>query len=68
IIALVVMLNAILSPLVLLQYDGQGDGQLLASLTWVPAIVWVCLWISVSIAAVYWCWRRVGAFRGKGSA
>ncbi|MBV7314412.1 M50 family metallopeptidase [Shewanella sp. NIFS-20-20] len=59
VIGLVVMLNAILSPLVLLQVSAQGDGQLLAELTWVPSLVWVGLWCSVSVCCVYLCWHRI---------
>lgn len=59
IIGLMVMLNALASPTVLLGLDGQGDAVLLAELSWVPAWIWVGLWLLCSAFTLFLAWRRV---------
>lgn len=58
IIGLMIMLNALASPTVLLGL-GQGDAVMLAERSWIPAWIWVGMWLLSSICALYFAWRRV---------
>ncbi|WP_028767146.1 M50 family metallopeptidase [Shewanella fidelis] len=59
VMALMIVLNALASPMVLLGLEGQGDANMLASVSWLPAWFWVGLWLSTSAAMLFLCWRRV---------
>ncbi|MBW8183948.1 M50 family metallopeptidase [Shewanella nanhaiensis] len=59
IMALMIMLNALASPTVLLGLSGKGDASMLASQTWIPAWVWVFVWLVISALMIFLCWRRV---------
>lgn len=59
IIGLVIMLNALASPTVLLGLDGQGDAVLLAQHSWIPAWIWVGIWLFCSACALFFAWRRI---------
>lgn len=59
VVGLMIMLNALASPTVLLGLDGQGDAVLLAERSWIPAWVWVSLWLLCSACALFLAWRRV---------
>lgn len=59
IIGLMIMLNALASPTFLLGLDGQGDAALLAEHSWIPAWIWVGLWLLTSACALFFAWRRV---------
>lgn len=59
IIGLMVMLNALASPTVLLGLNGQGDAVLLAQHSWVPAWIWVGIWLVCSACALFFAWRRI---------
>lgn len=59
IIGLVIMLNALASPTALLGLDGQGDAVLLAQHSWIPAWVWVGIWLFCSVCALFFAWRRI---------
>ncbi len=59
IVALMIMLNALASPTVLLGLSGQGDGVILAQLSWIPAWIWVGLWLGSSALALFGAWRRI---------
>lgn len=59
VIGLVIMLNALTSPLVLLGLNGTGDAVFLASITWFPSLFWVGLWLLNSSAVIFLAWRRV---------
>lgn len=59
IIGLMIMLNALASPTVLLGLEGQGDAVLLAERSWIPAWIWVAIWLFCSLCALYMAWRRV---------
>lgn len=61
--ALIVLLNAIKSPTYLWGLDGQGDAELLARLIWVPAFVWIGLWLLIAAFCLWLCWRRVLTLR-----
>jgi len=50
---LIVLLNALMSPLYLLGGRAVGDGATLASLTLIPEILWVALWVLIAAALLY---------------
>ena len=51
------MLDAIRSPLYLLDGRDLGDGATLASLTLLPEIFWVVLWFAIATGGLYLLWR-----------
>ena len=59
IMALMVILNALASHTVLFGLDGQGDANMLAEQSWIPAWFWVLVWLITSAFMLYLCWRRV---------
>lgn len=65
IMGLMVMLNALASPMVLLGLDGEGDAAHLSALTWIPAWIWVLLWLVLSGACLLMSWRRIDGLATK---
>ena len=59
VIALMIILNALASPMVLLGLEGQGDANMLAGESWLPAWFWVGIWLATSALMLFLCWRRV---------
>ncbi|QYJ84696.1 M50 family metallopeptidase [Shewanella mesophila] len=59
VMALMVMLNALASPTVLLGLNGRGDAVMLAQQTWIPAWIWVGIWLLTSLSMLWLCWRRI---------
>lgn len=59
IMGLMVILNALASPTVLFGLEGQGDANMLAQQSWIPAWVWVFVWLTTSAFMLFLCWRRV---------
>ncbi|EDP98860.1 M50 family metallopeptidase [Shewanella benthica] len=59
IMALMIMLNALASPTVLLGLNGKGDAAMLAGATWIPAWIWVFIWLAFSALMIFLCWQRV---------
>ncbi|WP_028774132.1 M50 family metallopeptidase [Shewanella waksmanii] len=59
VVAMMIMLNALASPLVLLGLSGRGDAVALAQMTWIPAWIWVAIWLAFSLWMLYLCWQRV---------
>ncbi|MCK8045258.1 M50 family metallopeptidase [Shewanella sp. 1CM18E] len=59
VMALMIILNALASPMVLLGLEGQGDANMLAGESWLPAWFWVFVWLATSAAMLFLCWRRV---------
>jgi len=53
-----VMLDAIRSPLYLLDGKNLGDGAQLSQLTWVPEIAWVLIWVATSVTCLLLAWRH----------
>lgn len=53
-----VMLDAIRSPLYLLDGRDLGDGASLAQLTWLPEIFWVALWFAIAVGCLYFLWKN----------
>lgn len=52
-----VLFNAIKSPLYLIDGQNRGDGALLANLTLIPEIVWVLIWLSTGVFMLYNMWQ-----------
>jgi hypothetical protein len=60
-IGLYVLLSGIRSPTYLLGMgEGDNDARALAHLLWVPAVVWVALWVILGLAALGMLYRRAG--------
>ena len=62
---ILVLFNAIKSPLHLIDGQSRGDGALLASETAIPEIVWVTIWLSLGGYLLYNLWRQSGEKRVK---
>jgi hypothetical protein len=56
-IALYVMLSAARTPLYLLDGRSRGDGEALASMTYVPEILWVLIWEVIALWALWTVYR-----------
>lgn len=55
-LAVFIMLDAIRSPLYLLDGRDLGDGANLSQLTWLPEFFWVALWFVIALACLYSVW------------
>ena len=55
-----VLLDAIRSPLYLLDGRDLGDGASLANLSWLPEIFWVALWFLIASGCLYSLWILAG--------
>ncbi len=55
---LYILLDAIKSPLHLLDGQSRGDGATLQDLIWVPEIVWVLVWMAMGFATLVFLFRR----------
>ncbi|TLU67645.1 M50 family metallopeptidase [Thalassotalea litorea] len=58
IIALIVMLNALQSPWYLWSTPQKNDAYSLAQLTYIPAFVWILIWLTMAIWALLFLGRR----------
>lgn len=56
-VGIFVLLDAIRSPLYLLDGRSLGDGATLARLTGLPEVFWVALWFAIALACLYRLWR-----------
>jgi len=56
-VGIFVLLDAIRSPLYLLDGRDLGDGANLASHTWLPEIFWVVLWFVIAVNCLMVLWR-----------
>lgn len=59
-VGIFVLLDAIRSPLYLLDGRNLGDGATLAQLTWLPEVFWVAFWFVIAVACLYRLWRAPG--------
>ncbi|MFS1423186.1 M50 family metallopeptidase [Shewanella sp. 10N.286.48.B5] len=59
VMGLMIVLNAMASPTVLFRVVGQGDAAKLSQLTWIPAWIWVIMWLIFSCFMLWMCWKRV---------
>jgi hypothetical protein len=50
---LLILLNSLSSPSYLLDGRSLGDGAALASMTFIPELVWILIWFSLAIIALY---------------
>ncbi len=57
VVGIFVLLDAIRSPLYLLDGRDLGDGATLAQLTWLPEIFWVALWFIIALSCLYVLWK-----------
>lgn len=58
--AILVLFNAIKSPLHLIDGRAAGDGAILANMTYVPEIVWVILWCAAGLGVLYGLYQSFG--------
>ncbi|MFT6072589.1 MAG: hypothetical protein ACJARD_001681 [Alphaproteobacteria bacterium] len=56
-LGLYVLLDAIKSPLYLIDGRPYGDGHSLAELTFIPEIIWIFIWVILGISVLYFLWR-----------
>ncbi|WP_394130003.1 M50 family metallopeptidase [Shewanella maritima] len=64
ILGLMIILNAMASPLVLFGFVRGGDAAMLAQLTWLPAWIWVCIWLAFSGLMLWLSWLKVNVNKG----
>lgn len=64
-IAILVLFNAIKSPLYLIDGRDLGDGAMLADLTWLPEIAWVSIWCGWGVCVLYFIWRSTNSSLSK---
>jgi hypothetical protein len=50
---LLILLNSLSSPSYLLDGRNLGDGAALSSMTFVPEFIWVLIWFSLALIALY---------------
>lgn len=50
---LLILLNSLSSPSYLLDGRHLGDGAALASMTFIPEIIWILIWFSIALLALY---------------
>ncbi|WP_159821067.1 M50 family metallopeptidase [Colwellia sp. 20A7] len=50
---LLILLNSLSSPSYLLDGRHLGDGATLASITYIPELIWVLIWFSIALLALY---------------
>lgn len=50
---LLILLNSLASPAYLLDGRHLGDGAALASMTFIPEIIWIAIWFSIALLALY---------------
>lgn len=56
-VAVFIMLDAIRSPLYLLDGRDLGDGASLSKLTLLPEFFWVALWFAIAVGCLYSLWK-----------
>jgi len=56
-VGIFVMLDAVRSPLYLLDGRSLGDGAALSELTWMPEIFWIMTWFTIALGGLYWIWN-----------
>jgi len=57
-VGIFVLLEAVRSPLYLLDGRDLGDGANLASMTWLPEVFWVSVWFIIAISSLYRLWQK----------
>lgn len=64
-IAILVLFNAIKSPLYLIDGRAIGDGALLGKLTWFPEIFWVSIWCFWGLCVLYFLFFSIKPKQGQ---
>ncbi len=59
-VGIFVMLDAIRSPLYLLDGRNLGDGAALSQMTMLPELFWIIGWFVIAVGGLLWLWRSVG--------
>ncbi|VAW56007.1 hypothetical protein MNBD_GAMMA07-193 [hydrothermal vent metagenome] len=59
-VGIFVMLDAIRSPLYLLDGRDLGDGAALSQLTWLPEIFWIATWFVFAVSGLLLLWKLAG--------
>ncbi len=59
-IGIYVMQSALQSPTYLLDGQASGDGAILASITMVPELFWVIIWIIIALLGFWYAWKHQG--------
>ena len=52
-LGLLILLNSLSSPSYLLDGRHLGDGAALATMTYIPEIIWIAVWFAIALAALY---------------
>ncbi|MFD2166412.1 M50 family metallopeptidase [Thalassotalea euphylliae] len=52
-LGLTILLNAVISPLYLVDGHARGDGATLANLTLIPELAWVAIWMAIGLLFLY---------------
>ena len=58
VIGIYILLDAIKSPLYLIDGRHYGDGSKLADLTHIPEIIWVVIWFSAGVLSLVYLWKQ----------
>ncbi|NKF51578.1 M50 family metallopeptidase [Shewanella sp. WXL01] len=64
ILGLMIMLNAVASPTVLFGLSGKGDANMLSQMTWLPAWIWIFIWLAFSGLMLWLSWSKVNVNKG----
>ena len=59
-IGIYVMQSALQSPTYLLDGQASGDGAVLASITFIPELIWVIIWIGIALLGFWYAWNHRG--------
>ena len=57
-IAVYLMIAGIHAIWSMLGFQGRGDAQSLAQMTWLPAFIFPLIWMAIGLGALWWLWRR----------
>jgi len=59
-IGIYIMQSALKSPTYLLDGQTSGDGAALASITLIPEVIWVAIWIGIALLGFWYAWKHQG--------
>ena len=60
---LLILLNSLFSPSYLLDGRNLGDGAALASMTFIPEFIWVLIWFSLALVALYSLYKTTKKYK-----
>ncbi len=61
-IGIYILLDAIKSPLHLIDGLDKGDGAILSNISGIPEIAWVVCWFGIALIGLYICWKHSKKF------